>query len=144
MGRAMGRFVPATVMLAVLGCGSPGTAPTAPATGTVTYKGKPVEGVSVGFIPEKGRPASGLSDASGKFTVSTFKRGDGAVPGKHKVIVAEAASSDPGPMPGMPGYKEPPAKKARFPARYSDVKTTSFSVEVTTGKKNEFTLDMTD
>jgi hypothetical protein len=37
-------------------------------------------------VDEKGRPASGTIE-NGKFTLSTYREGDGAVPGKNKVAV---------------------------------------------------------
>ncbi len=74
----------------VLGCE---TAPDNPATfgvsGTVTYKGKPVEGATVVLVAQTadGTGAVGNTDASGKFAVGTFGDGDGAVPGEYKIKV---------------------------------------------------------
>jgi hypothetical protein len=140
----------ATVLVLVLalvlvaGCGKAGTEPTAKVTGTVTYNGARAAEAAVTFYPEQGRPASGVTDAEGAFTVSTFASGDGAVLGKHTVTIAEAASKEPPPMPGMPGAEnyKPPAP--RFPAKYADRSTTPFTATVEKGKKNEFTFDMTD
>ena len=125
------------------GCGKAGTVPTAKVTGTVAYKGKAAEGAAVTFFPEQGRPASGATDAQGKFTVSTFASGDGAVLGKHKVTIADAAPVEPPPMPGMPGAEnyKPPAP--RYPAKYRDVGTTPLTAEVGKGT-NEFKFEMTD
>ncbi len=71
----------------LVGCESDPTAvPAVHASGTVTYKGKPVVKGAIQFVPEVGRPASGtISD--GNFTLSTYGTDDGAVPGKHKVAV---------------------------------------------------------
>jgi len=130
---------------AVLSCRSSATPPTVRVRGTVTYLGKPAEGVSVGFIPENGRPASGLTDSSGKFALSTFRTGDGAVPGKHKVLITEGTAGDgTPPMPGMPEYEPWQSRKSRYPARYADVKTTPLNVQVTPGRINEFTFDLAD
>jgi len=128
----------------VAGCGKAGTEPTAKVTGTVTYNGSPAEGAAVTFYPEQGRPASGVTDAQGKFTLSTFASGDGAVLSKHTVTIAEAASKEAPPMPGTPGAENymPPAP--RFPAKYADRSTTPFTATVEKGEKNEFTFDMTD
>jgi hypothetical protein len=134
----------AMVLVLVVGCGRAGTEPTGKVTGTVTYQGKPAEGAAVTFYPEQGRPASGVTDAEGRFTVSTFASGDGAVLGKHTVTIGEAASKESPPMPGTPGAENyrPPAP--RFPAKYADRSTTPFTATVEKGKKNEFTFDMTD
>jgi hypothetical protein len=78
------------VVVAVPGCGGsdPYAVKTVSAAGTVTYKGKPVPKGTILFEPmdDKGRPASGTIE-DGKFTLSTYREGDGAVPGKHKVAV---------------------------------------------------------
>ena len=125
----------------VVGCGGSGTPPTVKVTGTVTYNGNPLEGVNVGFIPdgEGGRPASGTTDASGKFTLSTFESGDGAVVGKHLVAISEAsdgASTD--------DYSLPDESARRFPAKYEDPRNSGFTANVEKGKPNDFTFDMTD
>ncbi len=141
-------LVAALALPIVLGCGSPGTAETAKVTGTVTYKGNPLEGVSVGLIPQGagGRPASGLTDASGKFTLSTFKTGDGAIPGAHKVVISEPTDPNkPPPMPGMPGYEAYMKKRAsRFPEKFSSDRTTTLTVTVERGKANELPIELKD
>ncbi len=131
----------AIALLAAAGCGGGGTAPTAKVTGTVTYNGDPIEGVSVGFIPEGegGRPASGTTDASGKFTLSTFEAGDGAVLGKHSVIITEAPDDT-----GNEDYSLPDESAKRFPDKYESPMTSGFEATVEKGKENSFTFDMTD
>ena len=131
------------VLVLVLGCGSPGTVPTAEVTGTVTYNGAPVADASVGFIPASGRPASGITDASGKFTLSSFGEGDGAVPGQHKVAITPNASQ-PQPMPGTPEYEAAADAKPPFPERYGDPSTSGFTAQVKEGEVNNFTFDMKD
>lgn len=132
----------AIVLFIVPGCGrQPGTEPTAPVTGTVTLDGQPIAGVSIAFIPQRGRPASGLTDASGKFTLSTFDTADGAVVGSHKVMITEPPD-DAQPMPGEPGWEKWKQPKARFPAKYRDANQSGFTAEVESGKDNEFTFEM--
>lgn len=138
---ALGLLLPSVCML---GCGSEGTAPTAKVTGTVTYNGTPLEGVNVTFTPESGRPGLGTTDASGKFSVSTFSQGDGAVPGNHVVTITDAAPSVPEPMPGTPEAENYTPPEPRFPAKYSNPSTTTFKFEVKKGEKNDFALEMTD
>jgi hypothetical protein len=134
----------AIVLLFVVGCGRhPGTQPTAKVTGTVTYNGQPIERVSVVFTPESGRPASGVTDASGKFTLSTFAPGDGALPGLHKVGLREAPDIDM-PMPGTPEAAGWQPAKAHFPEKYADPAQSGFTARVQLGKRNEFRFDMSD
>lgn len=83
-------FVLIALGAAVGGCG-PSTPKTYPVTGTVTLDGKAVPGATVTFISDVAtdKSAATTTDAQGKYAMSTFKQGDGAVPGKYKVIVAK-------------------------------------------------------
>ena len=138
--RAMG-WALALVRVWVAGCGEPGTAPTGKVTGTVTLDGTPIDGVGVTFLPEEGRPASGVTDASGQFTLSTFETGDGAVPGRHKVAIGEQPDESE-PMPGTPEAANWKPPEARFPERYSDPEKSGFEAQVESGKSNTFTFEM--
>ena len=56
--------------------------------------GQPVEGASVQFVPvDGGPPAFGTTDASGVFTLTTFKQGDGARKGEYKVTVTKMSDN---------------------------------------------------
>lgn len=121
------------------GCGGEGVAPTAEVTGTVTYKGAPLENVNVVFTPANGRPATGTTDAEGKFTLSTFASDDGAVPGEHRVAITSTAIP---PMPGTPEAAKP--QKKLFPARYSDPAKSGLTAAVKEGEANEFKFELTD
>lgn len=80
------------VCAAMVGCGSGSiSAPhSAPVSGTVLIKGKPVAGVKVTLHPQfdigsvKFAP-NGETNKDGKFTLSTAKAGDGAPPGDYAV-----------------------------------------------------------
>ena len=77
------------VSVCVAGCGSDGLQ-LVPVEGTVMLDGKPLEGASILFQPDAGgRPATGVSDANGKFTLTTMEPGDGAQVGMNKVSVAK-------------------------------------------------------
>ncbi|MFO0883713.1 MAG: hypothetical protein U0894_05920 [Pirellulales bacterium] len=58
--------------------------------------------MTITFTPAKGRPATGETDAEGKFMLSTFGKDDGAVFGKHKITLADKPAGGPPPMPGTP------------------------------------------
>src|SRR5947207_5917383 len=92
----------ALLALSVAGCGnSSDIEQTVPVSGIVTYQGRPLEGYQVTFIPEDGhRPAVGVTDAAGKFTLGTNNVGDGAPPGKSKVAFVWIA-----PRIGEPGQE---------------------------------------
>jgi hypothetical protein len=56
-----------------------------PVSGTVTYEGQPVEGLTVEFEPEQGRPSQALTDENGHFTLNYTIHEDGAQVGVHQV-----------------------------------------------------------
>jgi hypothetical protein len=125
-------------LLVTCGCSPQGGAPTAKVSGVLTRKGSPVPNASVTFTPETGRPANGVTDAQGKFTLSTFATNDGAVPGTHRVSVA---SMDIPPMPGTPEARSGTAQ-SQIPPKYTSPETSGFVAEVKTRQKNEFTFDI--
>lgn len=129
----MVRTIAVTVLtIFFLGCGQ---SETVPVTGTVTLNGQPATEAEVLFTPSKGRMASGQTDAAGKFTLSTNKPGDGAVPGDHKVTIVQYYP--PGKAPPMTGGPPP-----RFPAIYAEISQTPLKATVERGAKNYFTFDM--
>lgn len=102
----------------LVGCSSgPNNPPTQTVTGTVTLGGKAIEGAIVTFVPEQGgtgQPAAGKSDASGKYSLTTFVADDGAVVGAYKVKVSKYELGDGGMSPygdSAPAAPAAPAKK---------------------------------
>ena len=87
------RIAAAILLFAALalatGCGD-GRPARIPVSGTVTYRGKPLDGANVTFVPKGSRPASGQTDAQGRFTLQTFSSGDGVVAGDHVVCVVKS------------------------------------------------------
>ncbi|MCC9604717.1 DUF4198 domain-containing protein [Blastopirellula sp. JC732] len=81
----------------------------APVEGRVEFNGKPVADVYVQLMPIKtagssdrpGKVAGGATDAEGKFTLSTYESGDGAIPGTHRVTVSvqDPSAKLPGKLP---------------------------------------------
>jgi len=135
----------------VLGLGCPqqgGDRPaTYAATGTVTQGGNPVEGATVTFVSTgSGKSATGITDASGKFTLTTFASGDGAVPGQYGVKIAKyegggavAAAGGGGAAPGeMPAdyggaveEKETSGPVSLLPAKYESAESSGLTATVT-------------
>ena len=78
-------------LLIVAGCWSDdGLAQRYPVSGTVSYKGKPLEKGTITFVPESpdGRGASGDIE-NGAFKLTTNTPGDGAFAGKYTVTVVD-------------------------------------------------------
>ena len=79
---------------AMFGCAEPeplGPAPQA-VHGSVAYQGKPASGFRVTFHPqfdlgERQFAPSAMTDAEGKFTLTSYKSGDGAPAGKYAVTI---------------------------------------------------------
>jgi hypothetical protein len=139
--RMVGWLVAIAVAALNSGCGSVKTPPTAKVSGTVTYNGSPLANVTVTFQPSQGRPASGVTDSSGKFTLSTFGKNDGALPGNHRISIAPNSADVP--MPETPEEAEKPPKLP-FPARYTNAETSMLTAVVEKGKANNFPLQLTD
>lgn len=72
-------------LLLAAGCGDKGMK-TAKVSGTITYKGKLVPQGSIMFQPQAGPAATGDIE-NGKYTLKTYRAGDGAVLGSHKVTI---------------------------------------------------------
>lgn len=87
------------MMTALVGCGD-SLPPLTPVTGSITMDGDALDGANVTLMPAEntsGRTASGVSDASGNFTLSTtFNQDLGTAPGMvggiYKVMVSKTES----------------------------------------------------
>ncbi len=81
-----------SLAMAAGGCGSDGPT-TIPVRGEVVYKGAPLKDVPQGlvhYLPKgsEGRQASGRLQPDGSFVLTTFKSGDGVVPGEYDIVVS--------------------------------------------------------
>jgi hypothetical protein len=119
----------ASVLLAV-GCADDRPR-TAPVEGVVTYLGKPVPNGTVVFVPESGPSATGEIGPDGRYQLTTFTKGDGAVPGPHRVMIAalddmkDRLPEDRSPLP-------PPI----IPTRYSDYRASGLTADVQTTRNS--------
>jgi len=120
------------------GCGSsdPNAIKAVPAGGTVTFKGSPLEVGTVGFLPEKGRSASGTVK-DGRFVLSTYGENDGAIPGKHKVTVVATKQKAGSGKRGDEG-----ATVFLIPQKYSDPDTSELEVEVPPSGSGDLKIEL--
>jgi hypothetical protein len=99
------RFVLVSLLAFLLGCGEgvvePNWPDTVPCEGTVTLNGKPLTETQVLFIPDAsttGQGASGTTDASGKYSLSSRNgKGEivkGIIPGKYRVAFSRMVKPD--------------------------------------------------
>ena len=149
----------ASVLLFAVGCGS--GLGTVPVTGKVTLDGEPVEGAMVVFNADSadGRSASGMTDASGAYVLTTEFNGDGALPGSYKVAVSKFEGGDDG-MPDTTGMSEDEAMDAMYGAldkkgrnapvaknliakKWSNEAGSGLTATVTDSGPNEFNFEVT-
>ena len=132
----------AALAITATGCGRGDKLLMADAGGTVTYNGDPVEGATVVFAPDSGLPATGVTDAEGRFTWNT--RGEpGAVVGPGKVAITAVEQ-----LIVVEG-REPTAQelanmsRSLIPEKYSHPMTSELSADVKEDENNEFKFELT-
>lgn len=78
----------AVAVAAAAGCGGGPAVPVAPVGGIVTIAGRPVGGGQIMFAPTSAGPtATGVIGPDGRYSLTTFQRGDGAMLGAHDVMI---------------------------------------------------------
>ncbi len=147
--------------LAILGCNQGGSSlDTVPVSGVITLDGKPVEGAVVTFAPTSttGTAASGKTDASGRYQLTTQNPGDGALPGSYNVIVSKTEGDSTTSSVIKPGMTDEEATRAVMeardaaggvdpvikdvlPVKYKSTAESGLKAEVAPGK-GEFNFDL--
>ncbi len=125
------------------GCGAKTNTDTVyKATGVLTVGGKPLKNVRVTFYPVgEGTPSSGMTDDKGEFNLVTQKGAEGAVAGKHKVVLSvEAQEAQYGKSSARGG--DPTKTKLPFPVKYTQRRSTPKEVEVTADGENHFEIKL--
>lgn len=122
-------------LLALTGCRPDYQLDMAPARGVVTLDGKPLSAGSVLLVPDRGRGAGGTLASDGTFVLTTYRPGDGAILGKHKVAVL--------PMQTDSETDDIPEGYVPIPARYKNAASSGLEVEVKPGEENVFELKLT-
>jgi Carboxypeptidase regulatory-like domain len=131
----------------LLGCNSGSVSGTVPASGKVTYKGAPVEGAIVTFVPEgEGRTATATTSAGGVFSLTTVDA-SGVMPGKYKVTVDKVEYGPGSNLSMEAAAKGNPAEgqaKRVLPAKYAAAASTPLAIEVPSGGKKDIDLPLVD
>jgi len=127
----------AALLLLSGGCGRSGEPRTYPVRGKVTYKGRAVPHGTVTFFPASGQAATGEIKPDGTYELTTFRRGDGAVAGEHKVVIV-ALDDTSARLPEQRSGTPP----AIIPDKYTSIATTDLRGTVQEGDNTiDFTLD---
>src|SRR5262249_2087138 len=110
---------------------------TVPASGTITYQGKPLEKGKLQFVPKEA-PAASATIENGRFTIQTFGDNDGAVPGKYQVgvIVTEEAP------PKKKGFE--PSIKYVVLEKMANPQTSNLEVTIPPGGSDQLKIDIPD
>ncbi len=136
--------------VSLVGCSKTGLSGLVPVSGTVTYKGKPIEGADLVFNPESdGRAASAKSDASGKFHLTTLDPQDGAQPGKYKVAISKKEMINPMTAEEAEDWFHkhsgpPPPRKIKndLPEKYADEKTSGLTATVNESGNSDLNFEL--
>lgn len=140
------------------GCRGPKIDGLVPVRGTVTYRGKPLEGATVGFSPKEFRPGDrigvGRTDAKGLFELRTIGE-PGVLPNDYLVFVVKnavvpASPSKGGGKPDAGGPSGPPRPgkgdriESRIPKRYGNAKTSGLEWTVGRSGLKDVRIELTD
>lgn len=124
------------------------------ASGSVTYRGKPLEGATVVFHPLEGvaesrRAAAGVTDSAGRFVMTTLKPHDGVAAGEYQVsvekttaVVPGAVSTPPDEFGAFPLGANPSTAKPLISEKYFSPKTSGLFAEIKASGRNEFSFTL--
>ena len=123
-----------TALVCVLWCSQQYPA-TSPVTGILTVDGVPYPDVVITYASVTGNPSAiGKTDAEGKYTLTTFKPKDGAMPGECVVLLIP---DDLKIGEGSQSLKELAiAQKSKIHFRYFEKATSDLTVQVDPGQNN--------
>jgi hypothetical protein len=130
------------VIAATVGCGR---ADMGRVSGLVTFGGKPVADAVVSFRPQNRPMAFGRTDATGRFTLNTYSKGDGAVKGVNRVSIEPwTPAPEAVPEPGQDPRPWKDLERADIPKKFRQEETSGLTVEVIAGKRNEFNFELAE
>lgn len=108
-----------------------------PVSGTVYYKGKPVETGVVMFQPDVGGIGRSRIGPDGRYSLETLEQGEGVIPGMHKVRVSVRAKP-----PGFGG--EVGLGKLLIPEKYIHFDQSGLTFDVTADRTEPYDIHLAD
>jgi hypothetical protein len=151
-----------SLAFSAVGCGDgaegdTGRVETHEASGSITYKGKPLADAIVSFSPKGSHPvALGRTDSSGNYSLRTYEDDDGAAAGDYVVLITKSApSSTSGPAPhdakstgpGPAAHQSKAsatASKSEIPVKYNTAATSDLTATVKEDGENTFNFELKD
>lgn len=116
-------FLAAAILLLTLsGCGGVGDQPQLGlVTGSVMLDNEPVSGITVTFLPDNGRPATGKTDGNGDYELLYIRNTPGCKVGHNRVEIGYGEGEDEGVEMEGDNVEQTPVKtgKKSIPARYN-------------------------
>jgi hypothetical protein len=130
-----------SLQLALVGCDGSGEASVVAVRGKVVLDGQPLKFGSVTLQPTRGQPAQGDIDPQGEFVLSTYRQGDGAAVGRHKVKVTCYSSQDPAAKRSSANGNES-LGVSLIPERYTRFDTSGLEVAILAGGIKPYTIEL--
>lgn len=120
---------------------------TVPASGTLTFNGKGVEGATVILAPESPvggevYGASAVTESGGSFEFSAFPPETGAVPGKYKVGVTKVESQQAAAPAGAHSDTSLPPPRNLLPELFADPQKSGITLEIPVEGKTDIKIDL--
>jgi hypothetical protein len=110
-----------------------------PVTGVITYKGAPVVGAGVIFVPTQGGlPGMAVTDTDGQFELKTANE-EGAQVGPYQVTISKIQTITIPQQHGFPMYQT----KSLIPSKYRKTTTSGLTRDVV-DDDNHFEINLTD
>ncbi|WP_437187642.1 carboxypeptidase-like regulatory domain-containing protein [Planctomicrobium sp. SH668] len=130
----MYRYSAFAIVLLCFGCGGTSGPQATPVSGVVMNGDKPLDGAVVMFIPQNGPRATGTTDSTGRFQLTTIAPNDGAYPGDYSVAVTKTVSTNDKDM-----YAR---HKSLIPEKFGHPDKSGLKATVKSGEPNEVTLNL--
>ena len=154
----MSRMISRVVMVLALGACVSGCEPLAdsgrpktyPVSGTVTMNGSPVANAILSFqLADGSGSAAGVTDSQGRYELTTFAPGDGAVPGQYGVAITQfekppASTGVPDDHPDYNPNLPPFVAKNLLPERYAAPDSSGLTATITEGRNEGVNFELTE
>jgi hypothetical protein len=124
----------ACALVLICGCGS-SSPETAEVEGIVKLDGQPLTLGIITFTPEGGRSATGFIQSDGTFHLTTYRDGDGALPGKHTVTITPGGTG-PQARPDFDSDRPAMTSNSPIPVKYGIPGSSGLEFDVKPGEVN--------